>query len=100
MKATERSIVMSVDNKALRAMIESIRGRIPAPQRREFLKKSAAALLALVGGGALASCNREPVTEGIRPDRPEPPTTGIQPDRPVPPATKGSRPDRPETKGK
>ena len=85
---------------------------VPMEQRRVFLGRIAAAMLAMVGAG-LAGCNP---TKGVQPDRPE--SQGIRPDRPEsertnspalqppegkPPATndqapgvsRGIRPDRP-----
>ncbi|MHC4661993.1 MAG: Os1348 family NHLP clan protein [Planctomycetota bacterium] len=102
---TEKQILLSIEKDALKQMIENVRGRIPAKERRAFLKKSAAALLALVGAGFLtiaSGCN-EIASTGAQPDRPkpkpEPPsdlkTRGIRSDRP---RTQGIQPDRPEGK--
>ncbi|TET35909.1 MAG: twin-arginine translocation signal domain-containing protein [Planctomycetota bacterium] len=88
--ATEKGILTVIDNAALRQMIENVRGRIPVRERRAFLKKSAAALLALVGGGFLTTASLAEAAQeaagGVRADR------GARPDKP---ATKGIRPDRP-----
>jgi len=99
--ATERAILEAVDDEALKQMVTTVGSRIPEQDRRGFLNMSAAAMLALVGGGSLvagaAGCDR--TTKGIRPDHPGP--TGARPDRPeepVEPVTKtGSEPE-PETK--
>lgn len=96
---TEKSVVVATSDEALRQMIGNIENRIPARERRTFLKKSAAALLALVGGGIVASaglaCNKEETVKGIRPDvpdqpGPQPACEGIRPDRPEKPEDNGS----------
>jgi hypothetical protein len=82
---TETKILLSIQNDSLRQMIENVRGRIPATERRAFIKKSAAALLALVGAGFLtlgSSCESQPAPVGERPDRPQPKPVGERPDRP------------------
>jgi hypothetical protein len=92
--ATEKVILATIETPALGQMIGNVRGRIPVKERRAFLKKSAAALLALVGGGFLttaALAEDAPMapggvrvdrkTKGIRPDTP---TTGVRPDKPKP----------------
>ncbi len=83
---------------------------VPVEQRRVFLGRVAAAMLAAIGAG-LAGCKSGEsdsdinvgATKGIRPERPS--TDGIRPDRPgttstntpapIPTATQGVRPDRP-----
>ena len=79
---TERAILGSVDDAALQKMVAGVGRGIPEQDRRGFLNMSAAAVLALVGGGSLAAgaagCDR--TTKGIRPDHPAP--TGARPDRP------------------
>ncbi|MCW5555829.1 MAG: hypothetical protein KIS67_27185 [Verrucomicrobiae bacterium] len=92
---------------------------VPLEQRRVFLGRIAAAMLAVLGA-SLAGCQRTkgiqpdyPATEGIRPDRPAgsqtnppsavvppPDTAGIRPERPsndppAQPATPGDRPQQP-----
>ena len=83
---TEKSILSSIDNVNLGLMIKNVRGKIPAQERRAFLKKSAAALLALVGGGILAShVKAESIAGkgGMRADRGSPVSGGVRGDRPV-----------------
>ncbi|MHC4661991.1 MAG: hypothetical protein ACYS8W_09920 [Planctomycetota bacterium] len=81
---TEKGILSSIPAPALKQMIGNVRGRIPAKERRAFLKKSAAALLALVSGGILTTAGLaegDPgAAGGVRPDSPK--TKGISPDRP------------------
>ncbi len=104
--ATERGILAATPEPALRQMVGNVGGAIPDEERRAFLGRSAAALLALVGGvlplGA-SGCDQK--VKGIQPDKPPPnvpdqpktkavkpppepmPPTGIRPDRPPKPAT-------------
>ena len=67
---TEKSVFASVENAALTQMIEKMRKRIPEKSRPVFMRKSAAALLALVGTGILSSGVLEgcapPATAGVR----------------------------------
>jgi hypothetical protein len=92
---TEKHVFASVDNETLSQMIEKMRRRIPEKSRPVFMRKSAAALLALVGTGLLSSgilqgCDSEHnrrVCEGILSDIPETieergMTADIMPDRP------------------
>ncbi len=80
--STERAILGSVDDDALQRMVAGVGMGIPEQDRRGFLNMSAAAVLALVGGGSLAAgaagCDR--TSKGHRPDHPAP--TGARPDRP------------------
>lgn len=76
---------------------------VPLEQRRVFLGRIAAAMLAVLGAG-LAGCQRtrgvqpdHPATEGIRPDRPERSRTNTEPVVLPPQDTVGIRPDRPTT---
>ena len=84
--STELSILGAVDDATLKRMVTSVGSGIPEQDRRGFLNMSAAAMLALVGGGSLAAgvagCDRG-TSKGIRPDHPGP--TGARPDRPDPP---------------
>ncbi len=105
--ATEKNILAATDNAALKIMINSIGDKIPERDRRDFLKKSAAALLAIVGGEFVTECSTSSyATKGIRPDHPNNvgKTRGICPDRPPEEPEdekkkkrkiKGIRPDRP-----
>ena len=54
---TERRILSAVDDRALRRMIASAEGSVPDRDRRAFLTRSAAALLVLAGGAAVASAS-------------------------------------------
>jgi hypothetical protein len=69
---TEKHVFASVDNETLSQMIEKMRKRIPEKSRPVFMRKSAAALLALVGAGLLSSGILEGCgtshSAGIRPD--------------------------------
>jgi len=85
-----------------RAQLETIidRTRVPDEQRRAFLGKVAAAMLAVLGaGGELAAAGGLAVSGGaaggIMPDRPMPAPTGSRPDRP--PVAEGIRPEPPPT---
>ncbi|MHC4661994.1 MAG: twin-arginine translocation signal domain-containing protein [Planctomycetota bacterium] len=69
---TEKGILSSIPAPALKQMIGNVRGRIPLKERRTFLKKSAAALLALVSGGtALLAPQETRASRGSRPDKPK-----------------------------
>lgn len=125
---SEQAILKSVGPGNLAAMIDGVRGVMPDEQRRDFLGRSAAAVLLLasgVGSGA-AACDwgmkatgsrpdpvehKYPAPTGARPDPPNPPPapkpdmyrgpieTGSRPDPPpAPEAVTGSRPDEPEEK--
>ncbi len=88
----EQAILGLVDNAALEHMIASVHGLIPESERREFLGRSAAAMLFLMSGGAAlgaSGCKEiNPMTAtGSRPDPPGPPPTPIE---------TGSRPDLPD----
>ncbi len=118
---TERAMLEAIP----RAQLESIVAQtvVPLEQRRVFLGRLAAPMLAVLGA-AMTGCQPKPTTLGIRPAAPptnQPPAgslqakDGIRPDRPptnqppaqaqpaVPPATNsfptpgtaGVRPDRP-----
>jgi hypothetical protein len=100
----ESAMVNAVPREQLEAIIDST--SVPTEQRRAFLGKVAAAMLAAIGVSAVGCA---PATDGIRPDRPDQEgkpaegsdqiTRGIRSDRPPdpPPATKGIQPDRPES---
>ena len=99
---TERDILNAVDDATLARRVGTVGRGIPEQDRRQFINLSAAAMLALVGGGVVASTGC-PAT-GAWPDRPVPPPargTGARPDRPdagQPPSQKPTavHPDRPE----
>ncbi len=92
--ATEAAILSSIDTATLRAMVGRMRGALPEPERRSFLRRATAALLALVGGGtaAVASVGCRDADAG-RNVKPPPAVTGARPDRPPPPD-----PETPDTK--
>jgi len=111
---TEAMMLDAIPAAQLEAVID--RTKVSPAKRRAFLGTAAAAMLAALGV-AVAGCDREPLIQGIQPDRPpgeqekppkptpEPAPTGIRPDMPPPkeapkptvepPPTKGIRPDRP-----
>ena len=118
--ATEQRVLAATGDATLRQMIASVGSSIPEADRRGFLGRSAAALLALVTGGLAAGatgCECSPMVKGVRPDRPprpapapEPEPATAQPDqavaapdssqpdayrRPKRPKPRGIRPDRP-----
>lgn len=109
---TEEGILAAVDAATLEQMVANVGSSIPEPDRRAFLGRSAAALLALASGGvaAAAGCEDHVVVKGIRPQRPAtgpkppPPTPPAPPPKPdpsaPPPEPAGIRPDRPEPKPK
>ncbi|MBN1421550.1 MAG: hypothetical protein JXP34_22445 [Planctomycetes bacterium] len=79
---SERAVLAAVPARELEAFVDRV--RVPEEHRRVFLGRAAAAMLALVAGGAmLASC-----VKGSRPDAAPPPSD----------ATLGIRPDLPENK--
>jgi len=83
--ATERAIFDAIDASALRRMTGSVGHSLPEQDRRTFLGRSAAALVALVGGASVTSgCDRglQSVPAGVRPDRP-----ASQPVTPSPPVS-------------
>lgn len=98
LSTTEHGILGAVDPDALQQMIRSVHQGIPEQDRRSFLNRSAAALVALVGGGlAVGGASGCPgAVKGSRPDRPEKPDSTPPAPDPAPPA--GIRPDRPGTK--
>ena len=118
--ATELAILASIDSSTLQAMVDRMRGALPEPERRSFLRRATAALLALVGGGATAlaatgcrdadagrSVQPPPAVTGARPDRPPPPpttdpdpadTTSPPPDPPDTTSPGTDKPDVPEPK--
>ncbi|MBW1811010.1 MAG: hypothetical protein JRJ87_22665 [Deltaproteobacteria bacterium] len=90
---SEKMILKVITTDQLTAMVETI-PPAPAP-RRDFLRKTAATAVLLLGGAALEGCDScSGVVKGARPDippeRPE--------ERPSPPG--GARPDVPEPKPK
>jgi hypothetical protein len=80
LRPTERAILAAVDATTLQRMISNVGTTIPEHDRRTFIGRSAAALLALVGGGTLLATTGCPETKGARPDRPSK-VTGIRPQR-------------------
>lgn len=99
----ELAVLRSVPREQLEPMIARL--RVPQPERREFLKVAAAALMTLVTGAAAWGADPTPSprprppepTRGIRPDRPDlVPSPNPSPNQPHPhPAPTGIRPDRP-----
>jgi len=92
----EAAMLAAVPSAQLTTIIE--RTTVPVEQRRAFLGKVAAAMLAVLGaGGELAAAGGLAVSGGaaggIMPDRPMPAPTGSRPDRP--PVVEGIRPDPP-----
>ncbi len=77
----EKAMLGSIPAAQLETIISQT--KVKPQNRRVFLGKVAAAMLAAVGVGA-AGCENEPPTRGVQPDKP--------------PTTKGVRPDRPEGK--
>ena len=58
---SERAILGTVDRGALEQMVAGVRGLLPEQARREFLGRSAAAMMFLMGGGAALGaqgCNK------------------------------------------
>ena len=103
---SEKQILKVITTDQLTSMIEAI-PPAPAP-RRDFLRKTAATAVLLLGGAALDGCDScsQKVT-GARPDIPPEPkpkkrpfVTGARPDRPEerPSPPGGARPDVPEPK--
>jgi hypothetical protein len=98
----EAAMVAAVPREQLEAIIDAT--SVPAEQRRAFLGKVAAAMLAVVGVGAAGCGGGGGVTDGIRPDRPEAGTasstsnaagTSAAPASDGVETSKGIRPDRP-----
>lgn len=75
LSATEAGILAAIDAAALEQMVARVENAIPEPDRRAFLSRSAAALLALAAGTlgtAVSGCERQPSrVQGIRPQRPD-----------------------------
>jgi hypothetical protein len=107
---SEKQILKVITTDQLTAMVEAI-PPAPAP-RRDFLRKTAATAVMLLGGAALEGCDScSGKVTGARPDVPpepkpeQPPEKielyhGIRPDRPKerPSPPGGARPDVPEPK--
>jgi hypothetical protein len=111
--AAEGAMLKAIPREQLEYIIA--RTLVPVEQRRVFLGRFAAPMLALLGVGvAVAGCGESPGnTRGVQPDRPvsagirpAPPGTNQPPaqpspttppatDRPVTPPTQGIRPDQP-----
>jgi hypothetical protein len=105
----EASMLEAIPREQLAQIVEQT--VVPLEQRRVFLGRVAAAMLAALGV-AVVGCSKETEqpTTGVRPDQPRPgqgqtsqvtqpepmrlTTNGIQPDRP-PLTTRGVQPDRP-----
>ena len=75
---TEKAMLESIPTEQLEAIISQT--KVKPQERRVFLGKVAAAMLAAVGASVVGCDSEPPVTDGVRPDRP--PTKGVQPDRP------------------
>ncbi|HOX44188.1 MAG TPA: twin-arginine translocation signal domain-containing protein [Myxococcota bacterium] len=85
--ASERAILEAVPAEQLRAMAQAVPP--PEPTRRDFLRKTAATAVVLLGGAALEGCPRGSgaADAGAAPEEPAP-------DRPAqPPKTRGISPD-------
>ncbi len=99
LEPAEEAILKAIPDDQLARIVSQT--TVPVEQRRVFLGRVAAAMLATVSAG-LAGCSS---TKGVRPDRPvSPASDGIRPDRPAStptndhlpaPATQGIRPDPP-----
>jgi len=85
--SSERAVLAAIPAEQLRDMAAKL--PLPPEPRRDFLRRSAATAVVLLGGAALSesvgACRRQtpgpPEPEPTRPDGPPPPT-GIQPDMP------------------
>src|SRR5512133_2250356 len=73
----EEAMLEAIPSEQLQLIINQT--RVPVEQRRAFLGRVAAAMVAAISAG-LAGCQTRPTTKGIRPERPA--TDGIRPDRP------------------
>ncbi len=67
---------------------------VPVEQRRVFLGRFAAAMLAAISAG-FAGCTSAAATKGVRPDRPSSQPSTNSPTSLSPPDTLGIRPDHP-----
>lgn len=75
---TEKAMLESIPAAQLEAIISQT--KVKPQNRRVFLGKVAAAMLAAVGASVVGCDSESSVTDGVRPDRP--PSRGVQPDRP------------------
>ncbi len=87
LEPAEEAMLKAIPQEQLQIIISQT--VVPVEQRRVFLGRVTAAMLALVGVG-LAGCEPMAETAGARPDRPEETTN-----TPPAPATRGTSPDRP-----
>jgi len=88
LEPAEAMMLDGVPPAQLEAIIAST--KVDEANRRAFLGRAAALMLAALGVGA-AGCQKPPPPKGIAPDKP-PVTDGSRPDRPL---TAGDRPDAP-----
>jgi hypothetical protein len=97
--STEAGILSAIDDATLERMVAGIGATMPEQDRRAFLGRSAAALVALVGAGSSASCQcPATVVKGVRPDRP--PEPGAAPPEPKDPEEPASQPTNTNTETK
>jgi len=101
--ASEAAMMKTIPERQLLSIISHT--DVPDQERRVFLGRAAAAMLAVLGAGVASSCG-PPATTGIAPDMPEriPASDGIRPDVPAeaesrPAVSTGVRPEAPKTKG-
>ncbi|MFH2009875.1 MAG: hypothetical protein ABI333_24990 [bacterium] len=84
---TEQAMLRAIDDAALRKVIQEWKGKLPAPERREFLERASAALVLLVGGGVLtgaAGCEKQKSPTGSQRPRAEPGGQAVKGIRPGP----------------
>ena len=104
--ATERAIIGATDTSMLSQMIKNVQGAIPDADRRTFMQRSAAALLAFLGGAAVvgaAACDQK-----VTGSRPIVPNAGVRPEgnpakaaestKDTPPDAETDKPDAPPPK--
>jgi len=63
---TERAVLGATPEPMVAKMIARVETLLPRPERRVFLERAAAALVVLVGGGALAACKGGKTGPGAR----------------------------------
>jgi hypothetical protein len=89
LSSTEAGILDAVDEASLERMVASVGATMAEQDRRAFLGRSAAALVALFGTATTASCQCPTVVRGVRPDRPSEP---VEPGPKDAPASKPTAP--------
>ena len=105
--ATERGILAAIDDAMLAQMVANVERGVPNRERRWFLHRSAAALLVLAGGGAVASACSDPQSKPQPPKSPAPADAAAAPpdaqpvpkDGPPPPPPDAVRPEPMPTRG-